>query len=58
MGVGFNFKDLLNHPVALAEVPLFLVALLVVRGFAGAVVQARHGHPPRGGGWPDAGDHP
>jgi Kef-type K+ transport system membrane component KefB len=32
VGVGFNLKDLLNHPSALAEVPLFLVALLVVRG--------------------------
>jgi Kef-type K+ transport system membrane component KefB len=32
VGVGFNLKDLLNHPTALAEVPLFLVALLVVRG--------------------------
>jgi Kef-type K+ transport system membrane component KefB len=32
VGVGFNLKDLLDHPVALAEVPLFLVALLVVRG--------------------------
>ena len=32
VGVGFNLKDLLSHPSALAEVPLFLVALLVVRG--------------------------
>jgi Kef-type K+ transport system membrane component KefB len=32
VGVGFNLKDLLNHPSALVEVPLFLVALLVVRG--------------------------
>src|SRR5580692_3974220 len=32
VGVGFNLKDLLDHPSALAEVPLFLVALLVVRG--------------------------
>jgi len=32
VGVGFNLKDLLNHPTALAEVPLFLLALLVVRG--------------------------
>jgi Kef-type K+ transport system membrane component KefB len=32
VGVGFNVKDLVNHPTALAEVPLFLVALLVVRG--------------------------
>jgi Kef-type K+ transport system membrane component KefB len=32
VGVGFNLKDLVNHPVALAEVPLFLIALLVVRG--------------------------
>ena len=32
VGVGFNVKDLVNHPATLAEVPLFLVALLVVRG--------------------------
>ena len=32
VGVGFNLKDLLNHPSALVKVPLFLVALLVVRG--------------------------
>ena len=31
-GVAFKLKGLLNHPAALAEVPLFLVALLVVRG--------------------------
>ena len=31
-GVAFQLKDLLTHPTALAEVPLFLVALLVVRG--------------------------
>jgi len=32
VGVGFNLKSLVNHPATLAEVPLFLVALLVVRG--------------------------
>jgi len=31
-GVAFQLKGLLNHPAALAEVPLFLVALLAVRG--------------------------
>jgi Kef-type K+ transport system membrane component KefB len=31
-GVAFQLKELLSHPTALAEVPLFLVALLVVRG--------------------------
>ncbi len=31
-GVSFPLKALLTNPVALAEVPLFLVALLVVRG--------------------------
>jgi Kef-type K+ transport system membrane component KefB len=31
-GVSFQLKGLLDHPSALAEVPLFLVALLVVRG--------------------------
>ena len=30
-GVGFNLHALLAHPAALAEVPLFLLALLVVR---------------------------
>jgi Kef-type K+ transport system membrane component KefB len=32
VGVGFNLKDLLHHPSALVDVPLFLIALLVVRG--------------------------
>src|SRR5579875_747738 len=31
-GVAFRLKDLLAHPAAMAEVPLFLLALLVVRG--------------------------
>jgi Kef-type K+ transport system membrane component KefB len=31
-GVAFQLKGLLHHPAALAEVPLFLVALLAVRG--------------------------
>jgi len=31
-GVAFQLKDLETHPSALAEVPLFLLALLVVRG--------------------------
>jgi Kef-type K+ transport system membrane component KefB len=31
-GVAFQLKGLLAHPAALAEVPLFLLALLVVRG--------------------------
>ena len=31
-GVAFQLRDLLSHPAALAEVPLFLIALLVVRG--------------------------
>ena len=57
VGVGFNLKDLLNHPAALVEVPLFLVALLRGARVARAAVQARHGHPPRGGRWPAAGDH-
>ena len=30
--MAFQLKGLLTHPAALAEVPLFLVALLVVRG--------------------------
>ena len=31
-GVSFQLKGLINHPGALTEVPLFLLALLVVRG--------------------------
>jgi Kef-type K+ transport system membrane component KefB len=31
-GVAFQLQELLSHPSALAEVPLFLVALLAVRG--------------------------
>ncbi len=31
-GVAFRLQDLLSHPAALAQVPLFLIALLVVRG--------------------------
>jgi Kef-type K+ transport system membrane component KefB len=31
-GVGFQLKALITNPVALAEVPLFLAALLLVRG--------------------------
>jgi Kef-type K+ transport system membrane component KefB len=39
-GVAFQLKGLLTHPAALVEVPLFLVALLVVRG-APALLYAR-----------------
>jgi Kef-type K+ transport system membrane component KefB len=39
-GVAFQLKGLLRHPTALAEVPLFLLALLVVRG-APAMLYAR-----------------
>jgi len=46
VGVGFNVKDLVDHPATLAEVPLFLVALLVVRGLPALlyrrVVGGRH----------------
>jgi Kef-type K+ transport system membrane component KefB len=31
-GVSYQLKDLLTHPVAIAEVPLFVAALLLVRG--------------------------
>jgi Kef-type K+ transport system membrane component KefB len=31
-GVAFQLRALLDHPAALAEVPLFLIALLIVRG--------------------------
>jgi Kef-type K+ transport system membrane component KefB len=39
-GVAFRLKGLLDHPSALAEVPLFLLALLVVRA-APAMLYAR-----------------
>jgi Kef-type K+ transport system membrane component KefB len=39
-GVAFQLRALLDHPSALAEVPLFLIALLVVRG-APAVLYLR-----------------
>ena len=39
-GVAFKLRDLLAHPSALAEVPLLLVALLVVRGLP-ALLYAR-----------------
>jgi Kef-type K+ transport system membrane component KefB len=46
VGVGFNLKDLLDHPAALAEVPLFLLALLVVRGLPAllykSIMDTRH----------------
>ena len=32
IGVSFQLKELLANPTAIAEVPLFLAALLVVRG--------------------------
>ena len=31
-GVAFQLKELLSHPAAVAEVPLFVIALLLVRG--------------------------
>ena len=36
-GVSFQLKGLLDHPSALADVPVFLVALLVVRGLPAAL---------------------
>jgi Kef-type K+ transport system membrane component KefB len=39
-GVQFDLRALLSHPVAIAEVPLFLLALLVVRGLP-ALLYAR-----------------
>ena len=56
-GVAFQLQALLSHPVAIAEVPLFLIALLVGARTARAAVPALHGHPPRGGRGPAAGDH-
>ena len=42
-GVGFQLHDLTSHPAALAEVPLFLVALLAVRGLPALLYQRSFG---------------
>jgi Kef-type K+ transport system membrane component KefB len=43
-GVGFDLPALLAHPAALAEVPLFLLALLVVRGLPALLYTRLIGH--------------
>ena len=56
-GVAFPLKALFANPAALAEVPLFLAALLVVRGLP-ALLYTRFARPAPGGGRrPAAGDH-
>lgn len=47
--VAFGLKGLETHPAALAEVPLFLLALPVVRGVP-ALLYARCGPPWAAGG--------
>jgi len=42
-GVSYQLKSLLAHPVAIAEVPLFLLALLVVRGLPALLYRRRTG---------------
>src|SRR5215471_12140868 len=42
-GVSFELKSLLAHPAALAEVPLFLLALLFVRGLPALLYRHRTG---------------
>jgi Kef-type K+ transport system membrane component KefB len=42
-GVEFNLKELLANPVAIAEVPLFLAALLLVRGLPAVLYRRRTG---------------
>jgi Kef-type K+ transport system membrane component KefB len=42
-GVEFKLKELLTNPVALAEVPLFLAALLLVRGLPALLYRHRTG---------------
>ena len=42
-GVSFQLKSLLAHPSALAEVPLFLLALLLVRGLPALLYRHRTG---------------
>jgi Kef-type K+ transport system membrane component KefB len=44
-GVAFQLKDLEKHPAALAEVPLFLLALLVVRGVPALLYVRAVGRP-------------
>ena len=43
-GVEFKLKELLANPVAIAEVPLFLVALLLVRGLPAVLYRRRTGN--------------
>ena len=42
-GVEFQLKELLSNPVAIAEVPLFLAALLLVRGLPAVLYRRRIG---------------
>jgi Kef-type K+ transport system membrane component KefB len=43
VGVSFQLKSLITHPAALAEVPLFLLALLFVRGLPALLYRRRTG---------------
>jgi Kef-type K+ transport system membrane component KefB len=42
-GVSYQLKSLLAHPVAIAEVPLFVLAILVVRGLPAVLYRRRTG---------------
>ena len=42
-GVSYQLKSLLAHPVAIAEVPLFLLALLIVRALPALLYRRRTG---------------
>ena len=54
-GVQFDVRALVSNPAALAEVPLFLAALLVVRAVPALLYARRFGQRRARGGWPDAG---
>jgi Kef-type K+ transport system membrane component KefB len=43
-GVAFQLRALLRHPVAIAEVPLFVIALLVVRGLPAVLYRGTIGN--------------
>ena len=57
-GVQFDVRALVSNPAALAEVPLFLLALLVVRGRSRAGLRAPDRQATGQLGRPDAGRHP
>ena len=57
-GIKFDLRALVSHPSALVEVPVFLLALLVVRGLPAVAFVRMVRPPPRGRGGPDGGQPP